>query len=127
MLSAEGAAAATGAPGGGGAWAWPIAGALPSNSRMTSETAVARLTMSGSSREDETGDGCVEFTSLFPRVRPDERLYACPRVGGVLGKLGVLPVEEAVRRAGVDLHVVRDVVLLEGGVELLDIGRRDAL
>src|SRR3954470_23721805 len=126
MASAEGAADAAAAPGGGGAWARLIAGALPSSSRMTSSTAVARVTMSGSSRGDETGDGSVEFTSL-PGVGADEGLHALPGIGRGLRELGELAIEEAVRRAGVDLHVVLDAGLLEGAVELIDVRLRDAL
>src|SRR6185295_19702208 len=129
MVSAPGAADAAGAPGtpgGGGAWAWLIAGALPSSSRMTSSTAVARLTISGSSRADETDDGSVEFTSR-PGVGADEGLHALPGVGRGVRQLGELPVEEAVRGARVHLHVVLDVGLLERGVELIDVRLRNTL
>src|SRR5512132_2296007 len=126
MASAAGATGAAGPPGGGGAWARLIAGAMPSSSRMTSSTAVARLTMSGSSREDETNDGSVEFTSR-PAVGADKGLHALPGVGRGVRELGELPVEEAVRGARVHLHVVLDAGFLQRAVELLDVRRRDTL
>src|SRR5256885_13675982 len=126
MASAPEGADAPGAPAGGGAWAWLIAGALPSSSKITSSTAIARLTMSGSSREVETGDGRVKFTSLLG-VGADEGLHALPGIRRGLRELGELPVEEAVGRARVDLQVVLDAGLLERAVELVDVRLRDAL
>src|SRR6185295_16311212 len=58
---------------------------------------------------------------------PDELLHAPPGIGRGLLELVVLPVEEAVRRPGIDRRVVTDPRALARGLELVDVGLRDAL
>src|SRR5579884_4366540 len=64
---------------------------------------------------------------LLGRVRADELEHAHPGVGRLLLELGVLAVEEAVRRAGVHHDLVVNAGLAERLVEPLDGVERDAL
>src|SRR5262249_58470917 len=61
------------------------------------------------------------------RVLTHERLHALPGVGRRVLELGVLSVEETVRRAWVHDRLVLDVGLLADGVERVDVLLRNAL
>src|SRR5438128_12271119 len=60
-------------------------------------------------------------------VLPDECLDASPGIGRGLRELGLLSIEEAVRRARVDRRIVLDAGLAARGVELVDGGLGNSL
>src|SRR5260370_12325935 len=64
---------------------------------------------------------------LAGRVVGDELQAQAPRLGGLLGELLLLAVEEAVRRAREDHDLVLDIAPGECLVELVDLRLRDTL
>src|SRR5260370_30162541 len=61
------------------------------------------------------------------RMRADELEHAQPGVGALLLELGIVLVEEAVRRAGVDDDLVLDAGRIQRLVEALHVLERDSL
>src|SRR5215468_238614 len=110
-----------------------VSGETPSMPKAPRPYAVVRRARSGQRRaspREEARDAAAASEAVLgglARVAGDEVLHALPGIGGRVGELRLLAVEEAMGRARIHRGLVRHVGLLQGVIEGFDVRRWDAL